>query len=186
MLDRRKSHDAEVARFEPTLAQLYSADSFSSPAAIHRTMDAVNGVLATDQKFSKQLQEWQEQSEYEVNRSSMSEGDKEQFITGIRRSIGDSKILDIYRHVLETESRWVDSTADLYNFALSSSSKLAIRDSNIVINDENVREQFNRKLADSQAIRKDLRSLNSRLKQQQSEGMQQVGVTPEDLGLKGR
>lgn len=186
MLDRRKLHDTEVARFAPELERLYSAESFSSPAAIHRTLDAVSGVLAADREFSKQVKEWQERVEADVNRSSMSENDKQQFITGVRKSLGDSKILTVRQEVIETEARWADSTTDLYTFALSNPSKLAIKDSKIVITDENVREQFNRKLTDSQSIRKDLRSLNSQLKQMQLEGMQQFGVTPEDLGLKGK
>jgi hypothetical protein len=185
MMDRRKLHDAAVAKFAPDLELLYSAESFSSSVAIHRTLDAVRGTLSVDQEFTGQLDEWQKGVEAHVNRSSMSESEKQDYMRGFRKSLGGSKILSVRQQIVETETQWADSTSDLYNFALSNAAKIAIKGSEIIIADENIKQEFNRKLTNSQAIRKDLHSLNSQIRQLQREGMQQFGVTPEDLGLKG-
>jgi hypothetical protein len=165
---------------------LYSAESFSSADAIHRSLDAVHGVLSADQEFNHQFEEWLHRVEGQVNDSSMSETEKQEFIKGFRRSLGGSKILAVHQQIVETETRWADSTSDLYNFALGHTDKFAIHGvgldgSEIDIDDDKVKEEFNRKLTDSRKIREDLHGLNAQLKQLQREALQQYGVAPEEL-----
>ena len=103
---------------------------------------------------------------------------------GFRQALGDSKILKVRQQIVATESRWAASTWDLYNFALSNPNDLAVKGSEIVITSESAKKEFNRKVTDAQAIRKDLHDLNAQFRKLQSEGMQEFGLTPEDLKLK--
>jgi len=57
---KRKSHDAQIAKFENDLSQLYSAESFSNRVSMQRSIDAVQGTLAADQDFSHQFQRWRD------------------------------------------------------------------------------------------------------------------------------
>jgi hypothetical protein len=186
MVKIRQARDTEVARFSIGIDEVYSPESFSSPTEIRQTLGAVNGVLAADKEFSVQFAQWQEQVEGRVNRSSMSDQKKQDFLKGFRRSLGDSEILRIREEIMRTETRWAGSVSDLYGFASSNTAKFLVSGSEIVVTDQNVKEQFDRKLKNSQEIRSDLQRLNSRLLELQREGMKQFGLTPEDLRLKDR
>jgi hypothetical protein len=183
ILDLRKSHDAKTAKFKDDLGQLYSVDSFSTVTKMQRCVEAVRATLSADQEFSRQFQVWKDRTKEEVEHSSLSDSDKRHFMKGVEQRMGDSKILALRNQVVEAEAKWANATIGLYGLAVANTGKIAVNGSKIVINDDKVRSEFNRELEDSKNLRSNMRSLNSQMAQLQREGMQQIGITPKDIGL---
>jgi hypothetical protein len=183
MLAIRKSHDAQVAKFSSDLSRIYSAESFSNRVSMQRCIDAVQGTLQADEDFSHQFQGWRDHIKEKVDHSSLSGADKEGFIQGVERTIGGSDILKVRDQIVEAEEKWAAATKDLYTFAMANDQKIKVKDSDLLIDDEKVRSDFNRQLKDCRDLRSKMRSLNSQLRQLQDAAMKQIGITRDDLGL---
>jgi hypothetical protein len=179
----RKSHDAQVAKFSSDLSHIYSAESFSNRVSMQRCIDAVQGTLTADEDFSHQFQAWRDDIREKVDHSSLSEADKEGFIQGTEKAIGGSDILRVRDRIVEAEEKWAAATKDLYTYALANDQNIKVKDSELLIDDEKVRSDFNRQLKDCKELRSNMRSLNSQLRQLQDAGMKKVGISRDDLGL---
>jgi hypothetical protein len=153
ILDLRKSHEAKTAKFKDDLGQLYSTDSFSAGTKMQRCVEAVRGTLSADQEFSRQFQVWKNRIKEDVDRSSLSDSDKQDFMKGVDQTIGNSKIFTLRTQVVEAEGKWADATIGLYSLAMANTSKIAVDGSRIIINDARVRAEFNRELEDSKNLR---------------------------------
>jgi len=66
---------------------------------------------------------------------------------------------------------------------MANEQKIEIKNTEVLINDQKVRLEFNRQMKDCKDLRNNMRSLNSELRQLQDEEMKKVGVGREDLGL---
>jgi hypothetical protein len=183
MLAIRKSHDAQVAKFSSDLSHLYSAESFSDRVSMQRCIDAVQGTLSADEDFSRQFQAWRDHIKEEVDHSSLSEADKEGFIQGVEKTMGGSDILKVRDQIVEAEGKWAAATKDLYSYTVANSQKIKVKGSELLIDDDKVRSDFNRQLKDCKDLRSNMRSLNSQLRQLQDAGMKEAGITRDDLGL---
>jgi hypothetical protein len=183
MLAIRKSHDAQVAKFSSDLTHIYSAESFSNRVSMQRSIDAVQGTLTADEDFSHQFQDWRDQIKEKVDHSSLSEADKEGFIRGVEKAIGGSDILKVHDQIVEAEEKWAAATKDLYAYAMANDQKIKVKGSELLIDDEKVRSEFNRQLRDCRDLRSHMRSLNSQLRQLQEEGMKKMGIKRDDLSL---
>ncbi len=181
LLAIRRSHDAQTAKFSSDLSQLYSAESFSSQVSMQKCIDAVQATLAADEDFSHRFQVWRSHIKEEVDHSSLSEADKEGFIRGAEQAIGGSDILRVHDRIIEVEEKWATATKDLYTYAIANSRRIQVKGSELLINDEKVRVEFNRQLKDSKDLRSNMRSLNSQLRQLQEEGMKKMGIARDDL-----
>jgi len=180
---RRKSHDAQMAKFESDLDHLYSASSFSDRSSMQRCIDAVQGAAVEDKAFFGDLRSWRDRVKQEVERSSLSEFDKKGFMKGFDESMASSQILNLFDRIVETEEKWASATASLYQFASVNVAKIRIQGSKIIIGDEKVRTQFNRDLEDSKRLNRDIETLNSQLAKLQQAGLNGMGVSRGDLGL---
>jgi hypothetical protein len=183
ILPIRKSHDTQIAKFSSDLSHIYSAESFSNRASMQRSIDAVQGTLSADEDFSHQFQAWHGRIKETVDHSSLSEADKEGFIQGAEKTIGSSDILKVRDRIVEAEERWAAATKDLYTYAMANDQKIKVKGSELLIDDEKVRSDFNHQLKDCKDLRSNMRSLNSQLRQLQDAGMKEVGITRDDLGL---
>ena len=183
MLAIRKSHDAQVAKFSSDLSHIYTAESFFDRASMQRSIDAVQGTLSADEEFSRQFQAWRDHIKEEVDHSSLSAADKEGFIQGVEKTMGGSDILKVRDQIVEAEEKWAAATKDLYGYTMANGQKIKVKGSELLIEDEKVRSDFNRRLKDCKDLRSNMRSLNSQLRQLQEDGMKKMGITRDDLGL---
>lgn len=183
MLAIRRAHDAQVAKFSSDLTSIYSAESFSNQVSMQRSIDAVQGTLSADEDFSHQFQAWRDRVKEEVDQSSLSDVDKEGFIREVEKTIGDSDILKVRDQIVEAEEKWATATKNLYQYTMANDQKIKVKGSQLLIDDEKVRSDFNLQLKNCRDLRSNMRSLNSQLRQLQDAGMKKVGVSRDDLGL---
>jgi hypothetical protein len=149
-LKMTREHDAESERFSETLDQLYAADSFSSPARMRRCLDAVNGSYAVDREFDKRSARWLEQVRERVNGAKMTETEKQKFLKGFDKSIGNPMMRNTREEIMASEEEWVNAALDLFGYALEHADKLSVKGQAVLISDGPVKAQFARKLRDSQ------------------------------------
>lgn len=184
ILDDRKAFERETAAFAPDLRKLYSIDTFSNPQAMQKSIDVVHGIVATDERYSKLIESIPDRMEASVDRSSLSDSDKRDFMEGVRKSFGDMKLLQIRRQAVASEKLWEDATVGLYEFAMANAAGMRVDGAKLRIGSEKVRVGFNDRLDKAQKLRADLAKLNTELETAQRASLQQEGLTPKDLGLK--
>ncbi len=184
VMDDRKAFERETEPFTAELGKLYTAETFSSGNAMQKSIDAVHGIVAVDERYSKRLEGIPDRMQAQVENSHFSESDKQGFMAGIRKSYGNAKALQIRRQAMGTETQWEGATVALYEFAMANASKVRVAGTQLVIGDERIRSKFNDLFGKSQKLRDDLLELNKQLEAAQRVALQEAGVTPKDLGIK--
>jgi hypothetical protein len=184
ILQERKEFDQQSAQFVPTLAKIYSLESFSSKEEMRRMRDAIRDSVALDVQFTRKLESIPEQAEARLNQMSVSDSDKAEMIKGIRQAYGESKVLNIRMQAMAAEKQWADATVGFYEFAMANAGKIKAEGSHLVIANEKLRQEFNARMKQSESLRDNVRKLNAELDAAQRETLEQAGITKKDLGLK--
>jgi hypothetical protein len=179
----RKAFDQETGQFAAELGQLYSAQSFSSKQAMQKSVDAVRGVAAADQRYSQQLETLPERIRAKLSGSGLSEHDASEFAQGFSSTYGNSKVLSIRRQAAAVESQWADATVALYEFSIGNADRIRVQKTHLVIGDEKVRTAFNAQMKSAQVFRDSLVALNDQLERAEQQSLQGAGLTPAQLGL---
>jgi len=179
----RKELDEKSAPFAPVLAQIYSAESFSSKEQMQKTLDAVRGTVALDLRFSELLKGIPDRTQARLNQTLLSDSEKQDFMKGIREAYGNSKVLNVRDECIEAEKRWGEATSGLYEFAMANADLIRPDGSHLVIASRGLRKQFSDRMAESQKLRDQLRERNAALESAQREVMKEAGITRKDLGL---
>jgi hypothetical protein len=179
----RKAFDQETGQFAAELGQMYSSQSFSSKQAMQKSVDAVRGVAAADQRYSQQLETLPERIRAKLSSSGLSEHDASEFAKGFSSTYGNSKVLSIRRQAAAVESQWADATVALYEFSIANAARIRVQDAHLVIGDENVRTAFNAQMKSARVLRDSLVALNDQLESAQQKSLQGAGLTPAQLGL---
>jgi hypothetical protein len=183
VLDDRKTLDRETQPYSAEVSRLYTLDTFSSLAAMQKSIDATRGMAAADDRYSKRLEGFPDRMQALVNQTELSESDKRDFIAGVRKGYGDMKALDIRRQVGEAEKQWAAATVDLYEFAITNASALRVAGGHVVIRTEQVRSGFNDRLEKAKKLRHDMITLNHQFEAAQNAVRQEAGIGAKDLGL---
>ncbi len=182
-LDGVKAHNQKVEALQPDLEILYSAASYSNPAAMQRTVEAVQSVTALDHEFLEQTEAWPTRVRQQVADASLSKRDKEEFLKGFDAAFASSTTLAVRREADNTEAQWRDATVALYTFALKHPRAIRVQGENLFIPDDNLRAQFNGLQGQAIAERKKLNDANEQLLKLQKELLQKAGLTKKDVHL---
>jgi len=184
ILAARKKHDADAAPLGPSLASIYTAQSFSSKKQMEDVVAALKKILQVDGEMIDKFQRLPQEVRARVDVSDLDPSDKEDVMRGFQQGYGESRIVDTYRDVRATEEQWVAATVDLYTFALQHASNIKTTDKKIVITEGDLLNQFNAKLKTSRDLRRQVDDANNRLTTLQATAMQKTGISKSDLGLK--
>lgn len=180
-LDGVKAHEQKAAALRSDLQALYSAASYSSPEAMKRSADAVRNVTQLDHQFVVQLEQWPAHVQQQVVQSHIS--DKDGFMKGFNETFTNSRVVVLRKQGDEIEAHWCEATLALYNFALAHSGQIRVKNEHVIIDDANMRAQFNNLLRESREQRKKMTDANTELAKLQNEGFQKFGLTKKDFGL---
>jgi hypothetical protein len=181
--DGIKAHNQKVDALSPDLAIVYSATSYSTPAAMQKTLEAVQNVTALDHEFLEQTETWPTRVRQQVANSSLSKRDKEEFLKGFDEAFASSTILAVRREADKTEAEWRDGTVALYAFALKHSRGIRVKGENLIIPDDTLSAQFNGLQGQAIAKRKKLNDADEKLRKSQNGSLQKAGLTKKDVGL---
>ncbi len=179
----RKAHDEKAAVIAPKLAVLYTSESFATKAKMQACIEAVMEQQSLDADTSRMFEEWPKAMRYRLDKTDLSNSAKEKYFNGFMRSFATSEFLADRREAMAVESKWADSTIDLYGFAIKNVSQIVVSKNGIAINNDIVREQFNSKLTRSETLHDELLSASKKADDVRIAKLKQNGASPEDLGL---
>jgi hypothetical protein len=180
----RKKHDADSEQYGPALGKLYSVDSFSSPARMHQSMQAVDGMQKIDQDFANAFGKSVGELKTRVQASSLTASDKEEFLHGFNNGLGSSEAVATWKDLQKAEDKWSRATHAFYGFTLTQSSAIKVENGRILIVGEAVRQEFNSRLHECGDLSHRVMVASRTMALKQQAGMKNMGVTRSDLGLK--
>lgn len=180
----RKKHDADSEQYAPALGKLYSADSFSSPARMRQSMQAVDGIQKIDLDFASAFGKSVDELKARVQASSLSASDKEGFVRELDNGLGSSEVAATWKDLQKAENQWSRATHAFYGFALEQSSAIKVENGRVRIVGEAVRQEFNSRLRECGDLSNRVMAVGRTMALKQQASMQNIGVTSSDLGLK--
>jgi hypothetical protein len=179
----RRKHDQDSQQYARTLGNLYSPDSFSSPARMRESMQAVDGIRKIDQDFAIAFGKTVGELKARVQASSLSAHDKEEFLHGVNNGLGSSEVVATWKDLQKAEDKWSKATHAFYEFALTQSSAIKVENGHVLIVGEAVRQEFNSRLHECGDLSNRVMAANRTMALKQQAGMKNMGVTRSDLGL---
>lgn len=179
----RKKHDQDSEQYAGALGKLYSADSFSSPARMRESMEAVDGIQKIDQDFAIAFGKSLSELKTRVQASSLSAHDKEELLSGVNHGIGSAEVVATWKDLQKAEDKWSKATHAFYGFALTQSSAIKVDNGHVLIVGEAVRLEFNSRLHECADLSSRVMAANRTMALKQQAGMKNMGVTRSDLGL---
>ena len=183
MLDARRAHDSEVAKYSDDLARLYTAESFSSVARMKRSAEAVKHVVSADQTLTEEIGRWPDMVRQQAAKTSLAAKEQAEFVEGATNGLVNSSAISLRKGATNVEAEWAAATLELYSFAQRNSRDIVVSGAKIVIANASMRTKFNELLSKSTELRRKLQEANKRLQQAHSEITREYGVTDKDLGL---
>jgi hypothetical protein len=179
----RRKHDQDSEQYASALSKLYSADSFSSPAKMRESMQAVDGIQKIDQDFANSFGKTLGELKTRVQASSLSARDKEEFLHGVNHGIGSSEVGATWKDLQKAEDKWSTATHAFYEFALTQSSAIKVVNGHVQIVGEDVRQEFNSRMHECADLSDRVMAASRTMALKQQAGMKNMGVTRSDLGL---
>jgi hypothetical protein len=184
VLAARKKHDSDLAPIEPVLGTIYSAPSFSSRKQMEDMVAALKSMLNVDGELLDKFQRLPQEVKARVDASDLDPSVKKDLMRGFEQGYGNSGILTAYQKVRTNEEQWVDTSIDLYTFALQHASNIKTTDKKILISGGSLLSQFNVKFKASRDLRTQVDAANQELVALQAVAMRETGISKSDLGLK--
>lgn len=179
----RRKHDQDSEQYARALSKLYSADSFSSPARMRESMQAVDGIQKIDQDFANAFGKSLGELKTRVQASSLSARDKEEFLHGVNHGLGSSEVVATWKDLQKAEDKWSKATHAFYGFALTQSSSIKVENGHVQIVGEDVRQEFNSRMHECADLSNRVMAASRTMALKQQAGMKNMGVTRADLGL---
>lgn len=180
----RRKHDQDAEQYASVLRKLYSADSFSSPARMRQSMQAVDGIQKIDQDFAVAFGKSLDGLKTRVEASSLSAHDKEGFMQGVNNGLNSSEMMATWKDLQKAEGKWSNDTHAFYEFALEQSSTIKVENGHVLIAGEALRQEFNSRLHECVDLRNRMVAANHTMALKQQANLKSFGLTRSDLGLK--
>jgi hypothetical protein len=177
------SYNQKQAALTPDLNKLYTAAAFADRAAIQHMQSVVHEKLALDEDTSAKIQQIPEQLSAHLQKSTLPEAQRQEFMKGVESQFNGSEIMKARREMLAAEEKWAATTNDLYDYALQHSSQIKVTNASIGIGSAEVREQFNTRFTQAKQQRDAFNASTRKLLETRQTAMKSSGLTPQDLGL---
>jgi hypothetical protein len=179
ILEMNQRYAAEVVALDKSaIKDLYSSKSYGGDVHMQRVVTQLQAVLAVDEKYAS-VDPQIKKMEAQVAAAGASESEKQEFLTGLRRSL--EKGFGSRNDLIHKEEAWIKSTIDLYDFAIAHTSDYSIRDNKLYFRNNATKEEFLSMQAKAIALHKDFLKAKSAMEESRKSNMNQMGVSPSDL-----
>lgn len=180
LLEDRREYEEETKKrtSSPEFASLMQASSFVPPVR-DALMTQLRELRDIDEKHLHAVEQFPAVVDRNLRATGMSDSRVEAFDAGVQKGFSES--LGQFRETTQTEMQWLDACLKLYQFAGEHESEVRVDGSQIVIEDEAVRTQFNDLEQKAEALRQKTADLANTLEQKQHENQQKFGITEQDV-----
>ena len=176
-----KVNQAKVAAITPDLKPLFSVESFSSPAAMQRCLDAVNRIYELDHEMLVTTEKWPQHVQEELAKSTLPVWYQQEFLKGITDSLTGADTLVLRRQIDPLELRWRDASVALYQFTLASAAHIRIKDQRILWDNQGQLNEFKDRMKKAMAAQTDLNQTNEQMTKARDRMLSKYGSSMEDL-----
>jgi hypothetical protein len=174
-----QEYTKEVQLVDQTfVAKLYSPESYATRANLQATISALQVLQQVDKKYES-LDPLVKKLELNVNAAQASDREKADFLRGVHSSL--DKSLGPRNETFKREEEWLQSSVDLYQFALSHFSDYSVRKDKLVFHRDASRLDFVDRQSKSIALRKATVESRSRFNASRKEIMSQIGLAPSEV-----
>jgi hypothetical protein len=179
----KKSQIERNAALTPTVRKINSAQSFSSLDEMRGILATIPKVLEVDTQNLKEAKDQPTQLARIMAQGNVSKERQDEFLKGLTTSFDNSSVWPASDKALQAESKWLDATCDLYTYTLAHSTEYHVADNKLIFRNDKVRVEWDGKLQNEKALRKQFLDLSKRVKDLRGANLKAMGVTDSDLGL---
>jgi hypothetical protein len=182
LLRQNKEYTEAFSKIDQNqISKINSAESFvdsrvAAPALqqLHASYDLEAGNEARVKQAVEKLRAAME--------SGMSSSERKDVEKGFEQGLAAQ--MPMRRRVVEAERQWVDSVDSEYAYAQQHERDFVLLQGHVGITNATVREEFNARVREQEARRKEVLEAKKDFDQSQSQTLQKLGLTPKDVGAR--
>ena len=150
LVARNQQYVSDVSALDNTAKPLYTVESFSTTANIQQMIAQLNARLAVADKYTSLQPVFAKMKDY-VAKVDASDADKRDFMDGFESTL--PKTLSAHKALVDKEHAWLQSSLDLYQYALSRQGAYVYQDRNLLFKKIADSAAFNQKLVKAHTLK---------------------------------
>ncbi len=160
-------------------AKLATPQSFANPASVTESLQVLHAGYDLDVIQEQRLQKIMDNFKHGLD--DLPPSDREIFLHAF--DAGLNKAMPLRRHAIATEKAWIDAMDDVYNYAQAQHSDFIVSNGQVAISDNNVREEFNRRVHVMNAARAEFVQAKGEFDSLQQANLNKLGISRQQTGL---
>lgn len=166
---------------DKALKQMYSSDSYSSPAKMRKILTELQSTWDIDRKYAS-LDPIIDAMKQRIRVANVSEKTKEDFLQGFNSSVQTSRIPA--EKTFEKKKEWIDASTDLYQFTLANQQNFAVKNGKLLFRSDALAAEFKEKQSHAINLQKDFLEAQKNAASFRAQKLGEVGLSPSDLETK--
>jgi hypothetical protein len=178
ILSYNQEYTAAINSATSSLPKLYTPESYATKTGVQATVTQLQTLLDVDKKYES-LEPIFKRLETNIVAAAPTKSASDEFLQGFHNT--QNKALGPRNETFRAEEEWLQSSIDLYQFAVAHFSDYKVRSKKLIFTHDDVREQFQTLQSKSLALHKTAMEAKKVLDASRQKSLAQTGVTPEDL-----
>jgi hypothetical protein len=174
---RNQQYVAEISALDVTAKPLYTPESFQTPQAIQQTIDQLHGRLAVADKYTDWQPLFSNMNGY-VAAIDATDDEKHKFLQSFNATL--PKTLAVCKIISDKEHAWLQSSLDLYQFALSKEGQFVWQPDNLAFKKRGDSDTFRQKFLKARTLNTQFLEAYWQVRQSQEAMMVQLGLQDAD------
>lgn len=158
---------------------LSTPESFADPDSVAGALRQLHAAYDVDAHQEERMGEVLENFKHGLDDLPASE--RQEMLDGFNQGLG--RATPTRQRAISSEKAWIDSLDDIYGYAQSHHADFTIANGRVGINDDQVREEFNTRVHTMNARRTEFLQAKHDLDELQSQNLQKIGLSPQQVGL---
>ncbi len=181
LIDRNREYAAAVERLDLSeVNKINSPESFADPGLASTSLKQLRASYDLDAEQEEKVKEILEDLRRAVASSTSSAWVRERMLKGFDQNVASK--MPQRRQLIAAEKAWVDAVDDEYDYANQHRKEIRLVNDHLVIQDATLRDEFNAKVQDQEARRKEFLQAKEEFTQGQARDLQKFGLDPKKLG----
>jgi hypothetical protein len=178
IISQNKIYTAEVDKLN--IPNLYTPQSYLDEEEARQIIVQLEGILSTEEKQEAALKDIRGRLVSRINALDWQNSEKKEFLKGFDEKFDE--VESNRQKLLETETVWVNSVIDLYNFAIQDHRFFHLNEGHIIITNPEILDQFNKRIDRSNELGKQYKTALQSFKKNQESWLSDFGASSRDFG----
>jgi hypothetical protein len=178
ILNYNQEYTTAVSSAISALPKLYTPESYSTKTGVQATVTQLQNLLDIDKEYES-LEPLFKRLETNIVAAAPTKSESDEFLQGFHNT--QDKAMAPRNETFRAEEEWLQSSIDLYQFAVAHFSDYKVRAKKLIFAHDDIREQFQTLQSKSLALHKTAMEAKKVLDASRQKSLVQTGITPEDL-----